>query len=135
MLPVMNSEPDGAGDGFSDVPEDMVYEEVTVNLSGLDEELRAALGSDAIGASLSEGRLRVHVRRGTARDRVDAVIAAHRPERLTVVQQAARDRAEALVQLDKPWADWTAADKDRLLRLLSMQLGLTLARRADQSEM
>jgi hypothetical protein len=92
-----------------------------VNVAALDESLRAALGAAYAGLTLQEERVRVHLLSDIdgAQDTAAAVVAAHDAGTLTEVQQRIQDRADQIAALRKPWAEWSADDKDALLRLLA----------------
>ncbi len=107
---------------------ELSYEKAAVNAPLLHEELRAALGSGFVGISLSGGgRVRVHVLDtlpSAERERIAGLVAAHDASQRTAAQQAEAAREAALSALRKPWAAWSGADKDALLRLLAQDLGI-----------
>lgn len=113
--------------GVDDALAEHVFDGRVVNLAGLDAALRAALGPAVAGVSVAGDRVRVHVRRGTSRASVAAVVDAHDPAALTDDQRQAADRQAAAARLRQPWSRWSAADKDALLQLLAAERGLLIA--------
>ena len=102
------------------------FEVERLNLSLLHDELRAALGPKFVGLTWNGRVLHVHVLDTTAADQraqVETLVAGHDPDRLTPRQQAERNRRALLAGLRaKPWAQWSAADKDALLQVLADSL-------------
>jgi hypothetical protein len=92
-----------------------------VNGAALDEEMRAAFGGDYAGLTVAGEDVRVHLLADVAdaQDMAAAVLAAHDARVKTVEQAQAEARAATLESLRKPWADWSAGDKDTLLWLLA----------------
>lgn len=108
---------------------DLTFERQGLNLALLHEELAATLGAKLVGVSQDGRGVRVHLLDSTTpneRKAVGEIVAQHDATRFTAAQQAERERRAALEALRKPWAQWSAADKDALLRLLAGELGLTV---------
>jgi len=108
---------------------DLIYDKTQVNPAKLHEELKVLLGDQFWGISTGQepGKVRVHVDHAlpTASQALIApVVEAHDPLTLTAAQLAEADRAARLDALRKPWAVWTAADRENLLRLLAEQTGI-----------
>ncbi len=109
---------------------DLAFERQGVNLALLHQELAAALGVKLVGLSQNGRTVRVHLLDSSTPDERKAVaeiVARHDGSRCTAAQQAERERRVALEALQKPWAQWSAADKDALLRLLAGELGLAVS--------
>ncbi|MCZ7541701.1 MAG: hypothetical protein M5U29_17660 [Anaerolineae bacterium] len=108
---------------------DLAFERETVNLALLHQELAAALGAKLVGLSANGRSVRVHLLDSTTPDErklVGQVVAGHDAGKLTADQQAERERRSTLDALRKPWAQWSSADKDALLRLVAGELGLAV---------
>lgn len=108
---------------------DLVFEREEANLALLHQELAAALGARLVGVSANGRGVRVHLLDSTTPDErklAGQLVAGHDAGKLTADQQAERERGAALEALRKPWAQWSAADKDALLRLLAGELGLAV---------
>ncbi len=107
---------------MSDVVEDVALTMAEVNIGLLHEQLRAALGDVFLGVSTGQaGRVRVHVRGGEAKASeavIASVVAAHDARAESKAQAEERERRASVGRLRKPFAQWTAADKDEYLRLL-----------------
>jgi hypothetical protein len=98
-----------------------------VNPSLLREECAAALGTKFVGISRAGARLRAHVLDSTTRldrARIEAIVRAHDPSRLSTEQQQNVAQAALMEALRKPWREWSAADKDLFLRALAQAQGL-----------
>jgi hypothetical protein len=109
---------------------ELVYEKSAVNPALLHEELAVALGNKLAGISTGQGKVRVHVLdtiQDAERALIEPIILAHDSKKLTAGQQAEADQAAKMNALSKPWASWTAVDKDELLRLLAEKLGIGVA--------
>ncbi len=108
---------------------DLAFEREAVNLALLHQELAAALGAKLVGLSGNGCGVRVHLLDSTTPDErklAGQIVAGHDADKLTADQQAERERQTALEALRKPWAQWSPADKDALLRLLAGELGLAV---------
>ncbi len=109
---------------------DLVFERQGINLALLHDELTAVLGGKLVGLSQDGRAVRVHLLDSSTPDErktVGEIVARHDGSRFTAAQQAERERQAALEALRKPWAQWSAADKDALLRLLAGELGLAVS--------
>lgn len=109
---------------------DLTFERKNLNLALLHEELLALLGPKLVGVSQDGRGVRVHLLDSTTPDERKAageIVARHDDSRFTAEQQMQRERQAALAALRKPWAQWTPADKDALLRLLAGDLGLAVS--------
>jgi hypothetical protein len=108
---------------------DLIFEREAANLALLHQELATALGPRLVGVSADGRGLRVHLLDSTTSDErklAGQIVTGHDAARLTADQQAERERGAALGALRKPWSQWSAADKDALLRLLAGELGLAV---------
>jgi len=109
---------------------ELAYENSAVNPALLHEELEAALGNKLAGISTGQGKVRVHVLdtiQDAERALIEPIVQAHDAKKLTARQQAEADQAAKREALRKPWATWTATDKDDLLRLLAETMGIAVA--------
>ena len=106
---------------------DLDFERADINIALLHQQLKAVLGDHFTGVSTSKGHVRVHVFADTPPEVCDLagpVVAAHDSSALTIEQQKEADREALIASLRKPWATWTALEKDRFLRLLAERLGI-----------
>lgn len=109
---------------------DLKYEKDAVNPALLSEELTAVLGEDLVGVSAGGdlGNVRVHMLASTSvamREQVGTIVAAHDANQLTADQQTQASQTTQLAALkEKPWAEWTAQDKDILLQLLAERVDI-----------
>jgi hypothetical protein len=106
---------------------EFTYEKEAINPALLHEELATVLGSKLAGISTGQGRVRVHVLdtiQDAERALIEPIVLAHDAKKLTARQQAEADQAAKMNALSKPWASWTAVDKDELLRLVAEKMGI-----------
>ncbi|MBN1963308.1 MAG: hypothetical protein JW910_01595 [Anaerolineae bacterium] len=113
---------------------EIVFERDAINLPALHAALAAALRERLIGISTESGgagvRIRVHLDEAAPaadEDTARTIIETHDAAIFTPDQQAEADRAAILAGLDKPWAEWTPADKDIFLHVLAGQMGVERA--------
>lgn len=108
--------------------EELVFELKPVNPEVLHAELAMALGVAYASLSTGRGLVRIHLAEGTIAEEVKgaalAVVEAHDAGKLTSSRQAEADRVARLEALSKPWAQWTAADREEFLRILAEQAGI-----------
>jgi hypothetical protein len=103
--------------------DELVFDKALVNAERLHEELFALLGAVFAGVSVYDGRVRVHLTEPPTPEQtawIDQAVIAHDSAILTARQQALADRRAYVERVRLvPWAEWTPADKDTLLRLLA----------------
>jgi hypothetical protein len=105
----------------------LAFDKEDINPALLRAELTAALGPKFAGISRCGAALRVHILDTTGdadRARIAGIVRAHDASRLSADQQAEVTRAALVESLRKPWADWTAVDKDNFLRCMAGERGL-----------
>lgn len=118
---------DGAADPDRDETAlaEVIVEKAAINVERLHEELASALGDDYAGLSTGgeRGAVRVYVRGKVDAEQVRRQVAGHDAAQLSARQQREAGRFAVIERLRaKPWAAWSAQDKEDALRVLVERL-------------